>query len=124
MIKRVKVEKRQYPRIEKALPLDLAANGYTFATTTQNVSCIGTYCHIEKYIPPFTKVAIKMSLPILASARGNGSTVECQGVIVRTQDEERGGFNIAIFFNEINNYQRQKISQYISQFLPEKSPSS
>ena len=44
--------------------------------------------------------------------------LECKGVVVRTEDEEKGGFNVAIFFNEIKNPQKQKISQYLSQFIP------
>jgi hypothetical protein len=40
-------------------------------------------------------------------------------VVVRTEDEDMGGFNIAIFFNDINDSQRQKISRYVNQFLPQ-----
>lgn len=106
-------ERRQNPRIDKQLPLKVAANGYDLATTTQNISCLGTYCHIKKYIPPFTKVMIKFNLP-----DGNGgSNIDCKGVIVRTEDEPLGGFNIAVFFNGINATQKQKISRYVNQVL-------
>jgi len=118
MIKHAKVEKRQYPRLKKELPLKIVANGYDFVTTTQNISCVGAYCHVNKYIPPFTKIAAKVTLPIITDRQDRNCSVECKGVVVRTEDEKRGGFNIAIFFNEIKNRQRQKISQYISQFLP------
>ncbi len=47
--------------------------------------------------------------------------VECKGVVVRTEDENKGGFNIAVFFNEINDGQRKKISQYINKLLPQTS---
>lgn len=112
------MERRQYPRIEQQLPLKIVANGYDFSTTTQNFSCIGTYCHINKYIPPFTKVVIKLVLPTMADRQNNNSGIECKGTIVRTEDEIKGGFNIAVFFNKINDTQRKKISQYISQFIP------
>jgi hypothetical protein len=117
-------ERRQYPRIDKQLPFRVAANGYDFVTSTQNVSCVGAYCRINKYIPPFTKVMVKLNLPVSSSARDEHSQVECKGVVVRTEDESAGGFNIAIFFNEINDSQRNKISQYLHQFLPQKSPVS
>jgi len=118
MIRRIKTERRQHPRIEKELPIKILANGYDFTTATQNISCIGTYCHINKYIPPFTKIAVKITLPFMKNQDRENCNVECKGVVIRTADEKRGGFNIAIFFNEIKNTQRQKISQYISQFLP------
>lgn len=116
MLNRIKRERRLHPRLSHELPVYIAANGYDFTTTTQNISCTGAYCRINKYVPPFTKIAIKMSLP--------SSEVECKGVIVRTDDEAKGGFNIAIFFNEIKENQKKKISQYINQLLPQWSASS
>ncbi|MFH1640643.1 MAG: PilZ domain-containing protein [Candidatus Omnitrophota bacterium] len=118
MIKRLKSERRQYPRIATELPVNIAADGYTFSTNTQNLSCVGAYCRLTKYIPPFTKVSVKMVLPI---ANKNGiadNNIECKGVIVRTEDDKTEGFNIAIFFNEIKDNERQKISKYINQFFP------
>jgi len=120
MTRRVTLERRLYPRIEKKLPLNVIANGYDFTTTTKNVSCIGAYCRVEKYIPPFTKIAIRMSIPFNdGRAKSGACDVECKGVVVRTEDSENGGFNIAIFFNEINDNQRQVISRYVKQFLPQ-----
>jgi len=116
---KTKKERRQYPRIERQLPVKIAANGYDFFTTTRNISCVGTYCRVDKYIPPFTKIFVRLSLP---NNSRNNSQVKCFGVVVRTDDEGRDGFNIAIFFNDIKDNQCQKISQYISQFLPGKTP--
>ena len=116
MIKHKRTERRQYPRFEQQIPLKIAANGYDFITTTQNISCVGTYCRVGKYIPPFTKLAVKLTLPLTVD-KDNNCNVECKGVVVRSEDEITGGFNIAIFFNEIKENQRQKISQYINQLL-------
>jgi len=120
-MKNKKVERRQYPRIKQALPLKIAADGYHFATSTDNVSCVGAYCHLDKYIPPFTKIAVKVILPVMADGRIKNIEVECTGVVVRTEDEKKGGFNIALFFNEIKESQRKKIAQYVNQFLPKSS---
>ena len=124
MVKRTKSERRQHPRLEQKLPVNVAADGYGFATVTKNISCLGAYCHIDKYMPPFTRVAVKLALPLAVKTGERDSNVECKGVVVRTEDDINGGFNIAIFFNEIKDTQRNKISRYISQFLPEESPSS
>jgi hypothetical protein len=114
-----KKERRLNPRINQNLPLNVMANGYDFATSTYNVSCLGTYCHIEKYVPPFTKVKIKLNIPLVNNGMRENCLVDCYGVIVRTDDDPAGGFNVAIFFNEIKNPSRQKLSQYVSQCLPQ-----
>jgi len=114
-------EKRIHPRIDLNLPVHIAANGYAFETTTQNISAAGAYCCIAKYIPPFTKVAIKMSLPIIQRNKKQDCCVECSGVVVRSEDHAKAGFNIAIFFNQIKDTQRKKIAHYINQFLPQES---
>lgn len=122
MIKKKGIERRLHPRLNKKLPLKLAANGYDFSTATQNISCLGAYCLIKKYVPPFTKVMVKLSLPIGSGRIKKTYNVECKGVIVRTEDENhKNGFNIAIFFNGIKNDQRKKISEYINQLLPQQS---
>jgi len=112
------IERRVHPRIDKELPFKVAANGYGFSTSTKNLSCVGAYCRITKYIPPFTKVLVKLTLPVRNSDGDKNYTVNCEGVIVRTEDENKGGFNIAIFFNAIRDEQRKKISKYINQFIP------
>ena len=111
------IERRQCPRVDQRLPLRIVANGYDFLTTTQNISCLGAYCRLDKYIPPFTKIAVQLSLPVSASRQKDISRVECKGVVVRSEDNSDGGFNIAIFFNEIADTQRKKISDYISKLL-------
>ncbi len=119
---RAAVERRIHPRINQELPFKVAANGYDFSTSTQNISCVGAYCRIKKYIPPFTKVMVKLMLPIKGREGDKNYTIDCEGVIVRTEDESKGGFNIAIFFNVIKDEQRKKISRYINQFIPQGSP--
>ena len=113
MPKVMKAERRKHLRSAQKLPIALSANGYDFTTTTQNISCVGAYCNIDKYVPPFTKVLVKVNIPNAAA----GCKVSCHGVVVRTEDDRNRGFNVAIFFNEIADAQRKKISRYISQLL-------
>ena len=120
-MRRLKPERRLYPRIDQQLPLKVTANGFDFSTSTKNISCLGAYCHIDKYVPPFTRVFIKLSLPVAAKEDDKGLDVECNGVIVRTEDAQTGGFNIAIFFNRIRNNQRKKISQYVNHLIPQET---
>lgn len=114
-------ERRLHPRLEHKLPIKIAANGYDFETTSQNISCLGAYCRIAKYVPPFTRIAVKLELPIVAKRDCKDVSVQCSGVIVRSEDDPTGGFNIAIFFNAIKESQRKIISKYVAQFLPQES---
>ena len=122
MSKRLGSERRLHPRIYQELPIKVAANGFDFSTSTSNVSCVGAYCSINKYVPPFTKVMVKLNLPVKTSRSSKNYNVECTGVIVRTEDKTEGGFNVAIFFNRIKDEEKKKISKYVNQFLPEKAP--
>ncbi|MBM3245066.1 MAG: PilZ domain-containing protein [Candidatus Omnitrophica bacterium] len=114
---KVKRERRLHPRLDHNLPVKIAAGGYDFSTTTQNVSSLGAYCHIGKYIPPFTKIAIKLNLPVCTEHGKEHYDVECNGVIVRSEDAPDGGFNVAIFFNEIKESQKKIIAKYVNQFI-------
>lgn len=118
MIEKTGPERRLFPRVNQQLPAQVIANGYDFETTTKNVSCVGAYCNIKKYVPPFTKVMVKLDLPLADSTHDAASrNVECKGVIVRSEDELTGGFNVAIFFNGITAVARRKISRYINQLV-------
>ncbi len=110
-------ERRVHPRLEHKLPFSVAVNGYDFSTITHNISCVGAYCHLDKYIPPFTKISVKLSLPC-KDKKNDDMMVECKGVVVRSEDEADGGFNIAIFFNQLRAEERKKIASYMSRFLP------
>ncbi len=122
-MKKSGIERRANPRLEQSLPFKVAANGYDFSTTTENISCLGAYCSINKYVPPFTRVSVKLTLPIKSKESARRCTIDCQGTIVRTEDKDKDSFNIAIFFSRINNSQRKVINEYINQFLPQ-SPSA
>ncbi len=111
-----KEERRLHPRINQQLKINVAANGYDFVSNTHNISCLGAYCTIDKYVPPFTKISIKLSLPLTQNGIREYYDINCNGVIVRTEDETSGKFNVAIFFNKIKELPRQKIIQYIKQF--------
>ena len=124
MKKDINKERRLHPRLDHKLPVKIAVNGYDFVTSTQNISCLGAYCHINKYVPPFTKIALKLDLPVAVNRKRKDISVQCNGVIVRSEDDASGGFNIAVFFNEIKESQRKAILQYVNQFIPQESQSS
>ncbi len=110
-------DRRLHPRLDHGMPISVMTDGYDFMSTTRNISCLGAYCHIEKYVPPFTRLSIKLQLPVKPRA-SRKLQVACKGVVVRTDDDPSGGFNIAVFFNDIKPTQQHRIAEYINQFLP------
>ncbi len=120
----LKSDKRLHPRVEKAFPVKIAVNGYDFTTNTENISRTGTYCRINKYIPPFTKVSIKLILKGMGPKKEHAVSVECKGVVVRSDDSPDGSFNIAIFFNDIKESECKKLAQYLSHLLENASMAS
>jgi hypothetical protein len=111
-------ERRQYPRANKQLALKIVSEGCDFVTQTENISCVGTYCCIDKNIPVMTKLSLLLLLPIRSKNRNVTSKIQCKGVVVRSDSApEPGKFNIAVFFNEISERNKTKISQYISQHI-------
>ena len=110
-------ERRRYPRIQKELPLKLTTDDYDLVTQTKNISCIGAYCAVDRYIAPLTKLSILLLLPLQSKNRITTTKVQCKGVVVRTEQSLPAGFNIAIFFNEIGERDKKKIAKYVSQHI-------
>ncbi|MCM8762926.1 MAG: PilZ domain-containing protein [Candidatus Omnitrophica bacterium] len=104
-------ERRKYPRINKNLPLSIALKGADFVVETKNISCGGAYCHVDRYIKPLTKLAICINLP------DTKRNIFCKGVVVRTEEAVPTGYNIAIFFNEIDKKDLNVLSNYIHHHL-------
>lgn len=82
-------------------------------TETFNISRSGAYCQVNEYVEPMTKLKISFLIPV-QSAKTSDKKVTCGGVVVRTEPSDlEEKYNIAIFFNEINERDRELISDYI-----------
>jgi hypothetical protein len=92
-------------------------DNYDLVTQTKNISCIGAYCFVDKYIPPMTKVSIVLLLSLKSKTREKTTTakVQCKGVVVRTEENPPKSYNIAIYFNEIGQREKNKIAKYVNQ---------
>jgi len=105
------IERRRYPRVEKKLPIELLTDKYEISTETKNLSCIGAYCTVDKDIPLLTKLSITLILP--KKSEDKCIKVKCKGVVVRKEIINSNKFNIAIFFNDIKETEKNKILRYI-----------
>ncbi|MDN3513960.1 MAG: PilZ domain-containing protein [Candidatus Brocadia sp.] len=110
-------EKRKHPRIDKCIPFKLKIDDFNIIAETMNLSCSGVYCQVNKPIPFMTRLKLAFELP------GHGNEKEpqyvtCNGVVVRTEKEisktkMSSAYNIAIFFNEIEKTEKEKIANFI-----------
>ncbi len=114
----IPLEKRHYPRIPKKLRFDLHADKSGLRAESVNLSRNGVYCKIDHAIPFMAHVRIFMALP-KNETEHEPDNIECDGVVVRVEEHTdstgcNDGYRIAIFFNEIGEYEQQKLDTYIA----------
>ncbi len=109
-------EKRKHPRSKKSIDFKIETDDSTIATESIDLSCIGAYCQVDKHIPPMTNLKIVIALPC-EDQEDKVEYVECNGVVVRVESvlSNNGGnmHNIAIFFNEIKESEKEKIANFL-----------
>ena len=103
------VENRKYPRRSKnvRLRLEPAKAGFDLVGETINLSSNGALCKLKKAIPEMTVLKMILKLP--------EDFIEFEGTAVRVEGNpsENGSYNVAIYFNEISEYDRKKLSDFI-----------
>ena len=111
-------ERRRYPRISRNIPVKICSDDFDLVTETKNLSRTGTYCRVNKYIEPMTKLKVQLLLQHKRSARVVTKKISCQGVVVRTESVPGGDYyNVAIYFNEIQNRDADYITDYVNMAL-------
>ncbi|NOG85959.1 MAG: PilZ domain-containing protein [Candidatus Scalindua sp. SCAELEC01] len=113
------IENRKYPRIKKRLQFKIRTDDFVVVTESINLSCIGVSCQIKDKIPFMTRLKIVLRLPC-SDEKKEDICVECYGVVVRVEkvlSKSRGitEYHIAIFFSEIEEEEREKLSDYIQE---------
>lgn len=119
--KNIGVEHRKHLRINERLQFKLKTDHFDVVTETINFSCIGAYCQVNKYIPLMTGFEIVLKLPHV-DEEGKFEYVECNGFVVRVKKiffdaNEHNAYNIAIYFSEIEDSEKQKIESFIKIYM-------
>lgn len=112
------MEKRRYPRAPKNLPIKISNQDFDIVTETKNISCIGAYCRVDIYIPPFTKIKATILLP--SGMKNSNRYINCEGTVVRIEKNDNSlepQYNIAIYFNQINKTNMLKIDRFVKNHL-------
>lgn len=113
-----KDERRKYPRINKRMKFELRnENDSVVIAETINLSASGAYCMVNKTIPFMTSLRIILPL-IYGNKESQVEYAECEGIVVRVDEvsPEAGICNIAIFFNDIEESERKKITDFVEKF--------
>jgi c-di-GMP-binding flagellar brake protein YcgR len=116
-LKYIGAEHRKHPRINERLKFKLKTNHFHVVTETINLSCIGAYCRVNKYIPFMTSLEIVLELPHV-DEEGEFEYIECNGLVVRLEKVSfdangHNAYNMAIYFSEIEDYEKQKIESFV-----------
>ncbi len=118
--KNIGAEHRKHPRINERLQFKLKTNHFDIVTETINLSCIGAYCQANKYIPLMTGLEIVLALPHV-DKEDELEYVKCNGLVVRVEKvssdaNTRNAYNIAIYFSEIEDSDKQKIESFVERY--------
>ncbi len=114
-------ERRRHPRLEGNIPLKICSDEFDLVTETQNLSCSGAYCRVNKYLEPMSKLKIHLLLPIKKYNKVTTKKISCQGVIVRSESVPgEPYFNVAIFFNDIQQRDVDSLNAYILSVLEQR----
>ena len=116
------IERRKYPRIEKALSIILKGDIFTLTTETKNLSCSGVYCQVSRPVPELSKLAVTLLVPEMGQKAVGLHEIHCRGAVVRSERilRENGSpakYFIAIYFTKLNPRDRGKIGEYVSHQL-------
>jgi len=119
-LKHIGAEHRKHPRINERLQFKLKTNHFDIVTETINLSCIGAYCQANKYIPLMTGLQIVLALPCV-DKEDKFEYIECNGLVVRVEKvsfdaNTRNSYNIAIYFSEIEDSEKQKIESFVERY--------
>ena len=109
-------ERRRAPRIVEQVGVTLTEDAQEQFVQTTDLSTSGARCLMDRFIPPMTKLHLRLELPEAGKVTG----VECTGVVVRTEPivtTGRGRYHIAIFFTDLPDRSRTVISAFVRRRL-------
>ena len=91
---------------------------------TINISTSGAYFQSASFLPPMTKLALQLELPVISELGGTAEDVElvaCEGLVVRTTPEEelahQESYEIAVFFTHLEAGAAEVLERHIATFL-------
>jgi hypothetical protein len=106
-------ERRRAPRALADFPIQLTPGQSAAEARLKDLSAIGLCCTATQEVPEFTRVGIDLQLP------GQARRHAIQGAVVRCdKDRNGGGFEIAVYFTEIDAVAKAAIDGYVAAAEP------
>jgi hypothetical protein len=111
-------ENRKEHRFKAVLPISVTCAGSLIKSNTSNLSRLGTYTEIDRWVPPGENVEVALELPAYTDDSSLTGQVKCTGSIFRSVPLERGSsgqnYGVGIFFTGFSSHQHQeKLSRFI-----------
>ena len=111
------IDRRSAPRVNKRLAVRFGHADGSLIARTKNISASGAYCELRRYLPPMTKLQVRLDLPL----KPRKVQLICEGVIVRVEPPKpsprRRVYHIAIFFHDLSDRNRSLLAGYIKDHL-------
>ena len=100
-------ERRKFPRQKKVIKFRMVPEKQSDVEgETNDLSCVGANCKMNKHIPEMTKLQLTLSLP------DGDETFE--GIVVRSDKVNEDEYDTAIYFSTIDMDIRRKINAFIN----------
>lgn len=114
--------KKEGVKVDLALPLKIRDKDESIVTKTINITSSGAYCNTDKPLPLLSKVVLTFLIPHCNKKGKIDRKIECKGTVVRTHpvivDGQTQSYDVAIYFEELNDSDRRFISKYVECHLP------
>lgn len=105
-------ERRKSPRVKCDFMVDFEYQNSNVTARAINISSSGMYMEVDYSIPLFREISVGIKLP------GISQLIECVGVVVRSEKVPgKDRYNIAIFFEDIEPEDKQRLTEYVEKKL-------
>ncbi len=105
-------ERRKFPRAKCDFIIEIESQKANITAHAVNISASGMYLESNREIPLFRQIAVGIKLP------GIEELIECIGVVVRSEkDSVKDIYQIAIFFQDIEPEDKEKLTEYVERTL-------
>ena len=102
-------ERREFPRSKSSVPVSKSDDGVL--DHVDNISGNGVLCHTNKPVALMTKMSIAIELP----GDDSGERVQCEGVVVRCDPDDKtdGKYEVAILYTHVEEDDRERIEAFV-----------
>lgn len=105
-------ERRKSQRVKCDFNIEFEYQDSNVTARVINISSSGMYMESNYSIPLFREISIGIKLP------GIEKLIECVGVVVRSEKiQGKDRYNVAIFFEDIEPLDKQKLAEYVEKKL-------